>query len=169
MRNGVFGDCCVPSGRSQRIPGRGERRSARLYVLSGFFRLIRPIVVPTGAGAMTRECQAGCHSERSRGIAIVPVEGALSSKPRIPRAPRGHPRAFGAPLGMTPRATRRCQTLRSAKITQHESLPWDRPWSRAAQGPGSPQASPPRAPRSRPRTSEDPSAQSRRAGPTSIA
>jgi hypothetical protein len=33
-----------------KFPASGERRSARRYVLSGFFRLIRPIVVPTGLG-----------------------------------------------------------------------------------------------------------------------
>ena len=38
---------------------------------------------------------------RSRGIVIVPTERLSTQMIAIPHAPRGHPRAFGAPLGMT--------------------------------------------------------------------
>jgi hypothetical protein len=58
----------TPASRAAvpKFPAHGERRSARRYVLSGFFRFIREIAVPTDPARRCLHAKPGCHSERSR-------------------------------------------------------------------------------------------------------
>ena len=80
--NGRSGDSCVPSGRSQssRLMARGDRLAVTYYPASSVSSA-KSQFPPTRRDAACMQSRAvipsGAAKRRSRGIAIVPIEGPL--------------------------------------------------------------------------------------------